>query len=220
MVASGRTGVTVWRRVAQLLVGLVVMGIGIAALKQSRLGLGPWDVLHDGIATRTGIDLGTVGILVGIPIVALWWPLRQRPGIGTLCNLVLIGVAIRVALEHSSPAHGALPRALLLALGLALVALGSGLYLGVELGPGPRDGVMTGLHHRLGWSIRLARTLIELTALAAGIAMGGDAGIGTVLYALGIGPMVQVTMRWFGFGRASSDAIGATPGDAVGLAGE
>src|SRR4051794_32955759 len=195
------------------------MATGITAIKQSDLGLGPWDVLHDGIASRTGSDLGIVGLLVGIPILLLWLPLRERPGVGTVLNVIVIGAAIHVMLEHTSAADAMSLRVVLLASGMALVALGQGLYLAADVGAGPRDGLMTGLHRRLGWSIRLARTVIEVAALLFGIALGGSAGVGTVLFALLIGPMVQVTLRWFGF-EGGVEGVGRGPADAVGLSGE
>src|SRR3954466_15289083 len=195
------------------------MAAGITALKQSDLGLGPWDVLHDGIATRTGSDLGIVGLVVGIPILLLWLPLRERPGLGTVLNVIVIGLAIHVLLDHTSTADATSLRVALLAAGMVLVALGQGLYLAAGVGAGPRDGLMTGLHRCLGWSIRLARTVIEVAALLVGIALGGSAGVGTVLFALLIGPMVQVTWRWFGFERVVEE-VGRTPADAVGLSGE
>jgi uncharacterized membrane protein YczE len=208
------------RRLVQLIAGLLLLGVGIAFQVRARLGLGPWDVLHQGISRHTGIEIGTVGILVGIPIVLLWWPLRQRPGIGTLLNLVLVGLTTDVVLGVTSDAHAALLRWVLLVVSLGLIALGQGLYLSVELGAGPRDGVMTGLHRRVGWSIRVARTLMESCALVAGVILGGTAGIGTVAMALGIGPMVQVTLRWFGFPTDRVEELGRRPADALGLAGE
>ena len=208
------------RRYPQLVLGLLVMSAGITALKQADLGLGPWDVLHDGIASRTGLDLGIVGLLLGIPILLLWLPLRERPGFGTVLNVLVIGLAIHLLLEHTSIAHAGWLRVGLLAGGMVLVALGQGLYLAPDLGAGPRDGLMTGLHRRYGWSIRGARTLLEVTALAVGILLGGAAGVGTVLFALLIGPMVQVTLRWFGFERVAIEELGETPADAVGLSGE
>src|SRR4051794_21778912 len=173
------------------------MAAGITALKQSDLGLGPWDVLHDGIATRTGSDLGIVGLVVGIPILLLWLPLRERPGLGTVLNVIVIGLAIHVLLDHTSVADATRLRVALLVAGMVLIALGQGLYLAPELGAGPRDGLMTGLHRRLGWSIRKARTILEVAVLIVGIVLGGSFGIGTVLFAVLIGPMVQVTLRWF-----------------------
>jgi len=208
------------RNLGQLLVGLAAMAPGIVALKRSGLGLGPWDVLHDGLARHTGVDLGTIGILVGIPIVVLWWPLRERPGIGTIANLVLIGTFIHLLLPHTHQAHGPVVRVALMIGGIAAFAVGQGMYIAAGLGAGPRDGLMTGLHRRLGWSIRLARTSIELTALVIGLTLGGSFGVGTFAFALGIGPMVQVTLRWFGFPLRGVPELGQDAAAALGLSGE
>ncbi len=164
---------------------------------QAGLGLGPWEALNQGIARQTGLAIGTVSILLGIPILALWWPLGERPGIGTVINVVLIGLSTNVALTVVPVAVEPWTQLLLMALGVVTVGLGSGLYLGADLGPGPRDGLMTGVHHRFGWSIRRARTAIELTVLVIGWALGGTIGIGTVVFALGIGPLVQAFLGVF-----------------------
>jgi uncharacterized membrane protein YczE len=218
--ANGRAVLAMGRRLAQLMTGLILMGVAVTALKQSRLGLGPWDVFHDGIARHTGIDLGVVGIVVGIPILLLWWPLHQRPGAGTVANLFVVGSVVHRLLPHTSPAGAEAARIGFMVAGIGLFALGQGLYLSVELGPGPRDGLMTGLNHRFGWSIRGSRTLIEAAALAGGIALGGSFGVATVLFAVTIGPTVQVTLRWFGFSTRDVPGLGDQPADAVGLTGE
>jgi uncharacterized membrane protein YczE len=215
-----RPAVHLMRRVVQLLAGLAVMGIAITAMKRSRLGLSPWDVFHDGVARHTGLDLGLVGIAVGVPILFLWFPLHERPGVGTVTNVFVVGWVVHGLLPRTSPATAPAARAGLLAMGIGLFALGQGLYLSAGLGPGPRDGLMTGLHTRLGWSIRSARTIIETAALIGGVALGGTAGIGTVAFAFAIGPMVQVMLRWFGFGGAGMPELGGEPVDAIGLAGE
>ena len=184
-------------RLPGLLVGLVLFGAGIGQMVQAGLGLAPWEVFHQGIGRLTGIPLGTVSILVGIPILAAWWPLGERPGVGTLLNIALIGSATNLTIGFL-PAATAVPAQVALMLsGVVTIAIGSGLYLASDLGPGPRDGVMTGLHHRFGWSIRRARTAIELTVLVAGFVSGGTIGVGTVVFAFGIGPLVQVALRVF-----------------------
>ncbi len=155
------------------------------------LGLGPWDVLHQGLSMRTGLPIGTLVILVGFVVLLGWVPLRQRLGVGTVCNALLIGLVIDAVLAVVSEPHGQATRWLFLLSGLGLVGLGSGLYIGAGLGPGPRDGLMTGLAAR-GYSLRIVRTLIELSALAAGWALGGTVGVGTLVFALGIGPLVQM----------------------------
>jgi uncharacterized membrane protein YczE len=217
---SGRPIVALLSRMAQLLVGLVLMGVAVTALKRSALGLGPWDVLHDGIARHTGVDLGVVGIVVGLAVLVLWWPLRLRPGIGTLANVLLVGFVVHRLLPHTSTAHTWPAKLGLMAFGLAVFAIGQGVYLACGLGAGPRDGLMIGFNARFGWSIRLSRTLLETAALIAGIAMGGSFGIGTVIFAFGIGPMVQVTLRWFHFPARTDRIVGSMPAEAVGLAGE
>lgn len=204
-------------RLAMVLAGFAVMGTGIVALKRSELGLGPWDVLHDGIGSRLDVDLGIVGIALGVPILLLWLPLRLRPNIGTVLNVVCIGLVIHFELPHTTPASAPWLQVSLLVLGIALFAVGQGLYLAPDLGAGPRDGLMTGLHHRFGLSIRAARTAIEVAALALGVLLGGTAGVGTLAFAVAIGPLVQLTMRWFGW---RSSAAAEALADPVGVSGE
>jgi uncharacterized membrane protein YczE len=184
-------------RIPGLLVGLVLFGAGIAAMVQAGMGLGPWEVFHQGIATLTGLQIGTVSILVGIPVLAAWWPLGERPGVGTVINIAVIGTATNVAIGLIPVASGLPAQLGLMLAGVVTIAIGSGLYLASDLGPGPRDGLMTGLHLRFGWSIRRARTGIELAVLVAGFLAGGTIGLGTVVFALGIGPLVQVALRLF-----------------------
>ena len=186
-------------RLPRLLLGLVTFGLGIALRAEAGLGLGPWEAFHQGISRQTGLELGTVSILLGVPILLLWWPLGERPGIGTVLNVVLIGTSTNVglALLPSPPDDALLVRLAMMLGGVVVIAVGSGLYLSTDLGPGPRDGLMTGLHHRFGWSIRRARTAIEVTVLVIGWLLGGTVGLGTVVFAFGIGPLVQVTLRWF-----------------------
>ena len=182
------------QRWALLLIGLTCFGIGIACMVQSNLGLGPWDVLHQGIARQTGIPIGMVGILVGLPIMLAWWPLGERPGWGTAINIVLIGVVTDLVLAVLPPALNLTVAALLLIGGILLIGVGSGLYLSAEMGAGPRDGLMLAIARRSGGSLRLVRTLIEVTALAAGWLLGGTVGIGTLAFAFGIGPVVQAAL--------------------------
>jgi uncharacterized membrane protein YczE len=184
-------------RLPKLVAGLVLFGLGIAVMVQADMGLSPWEVFHQGISRLTGIPLGTVSILVGIPILAAWWPLGERPGVGTVLNILLIGTATNVGMTLI-PAPDALPvRVAMMLGGVVTIAVGSGLYLASDLGPGPRDGLMTGLHLRFGLSIRRARTAIELSVLMLGWLMGGTVGLGTVVFALGIGPLVQAALRVF-----------------------
>ncbi|CAN5612574.1 membrane protein [soil metagenome] len=186
-------------RIPALIVGLVTFGSGIALMVEAGLGLGPWEALHQGVARQVGLEIGTVSILLGIPILALWWPLGERPGIGTVLNVVLIGTSTNVALVLlPTPDEAAtVARVAMMLSGVGVIAVGSGIYLATDLGPGPRDGLMTGVHHRFGWSIRRSRTAIELTVLGVGWALGGTVGLGTVVFALGIGPLVQVALGVF-----------------------
>jgi uncharacterized membrane protein YczE len=186
-------------RLPALVIGLILFGAGIASMVEAGLGLGPWEALNQGIARQLGLEIGTVSILLGIPILALWWPLGERPGIGTLLNVALIGTATNVTIALlPTPDQSALAvRLALMFGGLVTIAIGSGIYLSTDLGPGPRDGLMTGVHHRFGWSIRRSRTAIELSVLLVGWALGGTVGIGTVVFALGIGPLVQIALGVF-----------------------
>jgi len=184
-------------RLPGLMAGLVVFGVGIALMAQADLGLGPWEAFHQGIGLHVGMPLGTVSILLGVPILALWWPLGERPGLGTLLNVVTIGAATNAGIAVIPAASGAVAQLAMMLAGVIVIGVGSGLYLAADLGPGPRDGLMTGLHHRFGWSIRRARTSIEVTVLVAAWLLGGTIGLGTVVFAVGIGPVVQVMLGIF-----------------------
>lgn len=184
------------RRLAQLWGGLALYGVSMGLMIRSGLGLDPWDVLHEALASRTGLTFGTVTALTGALVLLCWIPLRQRPGIGTVSNILVIAVAVDLTLAVLSPASALVPRVVLMVSGVVLNGLASAAYIGVRLGPGPRDGLMTGLHARRGWSIRLVRTGIELTVLTTGWLLGGTLGIGTVLYALAIGPLVQAFLPY------------------------
>lgn len=179
------------RRLVQLVVGLWLYGTSMAMMLHASLGLDPWDVFHAGVQGHVGWSFGTVVVAASVVVLALWVPLRQWPGLGTVANAVLVGVSTDVML-HVVPAPDALAvRAPLLLAGIVLNGLASALYIGAQFGPGPRDGLMTGLAHRTGGSLRLIRTGLEVLVLAVGWGLGGQAGAGTVLYALGIGPLVQ-----------------------------
>lgn len=185
-------------RLARLLLGLWVFGCGEALLVAARLGSSPWTVLGQGVARNAGISVGLATIAISALVLCAWIPLRQRPGLGTILNAVLIGVAIDVTL-HLLPARVPLPlRVAMVPGGVAAVALGSGLYLTSRLGPGPRDGLMTGLHRRTGHSLRLVRALLELSVTVLGILMGGTFGIGTIAFAILIGPGVQFWVHRLG----------------------
>jgi uncharacterized membrane protein YczE len=179
-------------RVPRLIAGLVLCGLGIAFMVAADLGLAPWSVLDQGISEHTGIPIGTVSIIVGALVLAAWIPLRERPGLGTVLNVLLIGTTIDLALLVLDTPASLAGRLGYLALGVFLWGPGTGLYIGAGLGPGPRDGLMTGLAARGVGSIRLVRTGIEITALAVGMALGGSVGLGTLAFAFTIGPNVQL----------------------------
>ena len=179
------------QRLVRLYAGLVLFGVSIALLLRARLGLDPWDVFHQGLARRTGLPIGVVVNAASVAVLLLWIPIRQRPGLGTVSNAILVGLVLDAALPLMPQPGALLARAALLAAGIAANAVATALYIGAGLGPGPRDGLMTGLAAR-GWPVRRVRTLIELTVLAAGWLLGGSVGVGTLLYAVSIGPLAHV----------------------------
>ena len=182
------------RRLVQLYAGLVLYGVSMALLVRSGLGVMPWDVLHQGLARQLGWSLGVVTIVVGALVLLAWIPLRERPGLGTVSNVVVIGLALDVALAVL-PEPSSLPvRVALVPAGILLNAVATAAYIGVHLGPGPRDGLMTGLVRRTGRSVRLVRTSIEVTVVVLGWLLGGTLGVATVLYALAIGPLVHALL--------------------------
>ncbi|MBW8737543.1 MAG: hypothetical protein JF621_10565 [Streptomyces turgidiscabies] len=187
----------------QLYTGLALYGASSALLVQSGLGLEPWNVLHQGLAELTGLTIGVVSIFVGAAVLLLWIPLRQRPGLGTVSNVFVVGLAMDGTLALVPAAHGLAARVALLVAGIVLNGVATGLYIAASFGPGPRDGLMTGLHRRTGRSIRLVRTAIELAVVVTGFALGGTVGIGTVLYAVAIGPLAQLFLRVFAVPAAS-----------------
>jgi uncharacterized membrane protein YczE len=194
--------VSLWRptpaQLARLLPGLWIFGTGEACLVHARLGNSPWTVLAEGVSKHTPLEIGGATVVISFAVMLLWIPLRQRPGFGTVMNAVVIGVAIDVMLPLLPGPGGLSWRYAYVFAGIALVAIGSGFYLTARLGPGPRDGLMTGLHFRTGRSLRLLRTLIEGTALVAGFALGGRVGVGTLAFALLVGPGVQTAVRALG----------------------
>lgn len=188
----------VWaRRITQLLGGLFLYGIGLALMVRAGIGVAPWDVLSQGISLRTGIPFGLVTNIVGALVLLLWIPIRVRVGFGTVANVLLIGTSAQLGLNVIPQQSVPWLQGLIYAGGLALVAVATGLYIGARLGPGPRDGLMTGLHRRTGWPIWVVRTSIEVIVLAAGWVLGGQFGIGTIAFAVLIGPMVGVTLPFF-----------------------
>ncbi|NYJ29233.1 YczE/YyaS/YitT family protein [Galbitalea soli] len=195
------------RRIAQLLVGLFLYGFGIGMMLQAHIGVAPWDVLTQGVSAQTGWSFGLLTDVIGGLVLLLWIPIRQKPGIGTVVNVLLIGPSAQFALAVVPSQTRPLEQGILFAGGLALLAVATGLYIGARMGPGPRDGLMTGIHRRTGWPIWAVRTAIEVTVLAAGWLLGGSVGIGTVAFALLVGPMVNVTIPWL----RVPDARGAVP---------
>jgi uncharacterized membrane protein YczE len=185
------------RRLLQLYIGLLLYGLAAALQVRSGLGLDPWDVLHQGLSGHLGLAIGTMVIIVGAAVLVLWIPLRQRPGIGTVSNVVLIGVSMNMSLMWLPRVHATPWRAADMLAGVLLCGVATGMYIGANLGTGPRDGLMTGLARRTGRSIRLTRTSLEVTVLAVGWLLGGTVGIGTVVFALSIGPLVHVFMPIF-----------------------
>lgn len=184
------------RRMVQLNVGLVLFGVGIGFMLRSGLGVPPWDVFHQGLAIKFGLTVGIWSIIVSFLVLVLWLPMGERYGIGTVLNAVIIGVMIDVTSAVLPEAGNAFLAVLMLAFGIVLIGFASGLYIGANLGPGPRDGLMTGIA-RKGISIRLTRVLLEVVVLVTGWLLGGTFGIGTVAFALLIGPIVQFFLpRW------------------------
>ncbi len=190
------TGLRLSRRLVQLIIGLTFFGIGIGLMLRSGLGLPPWDVFHQGLAAQIGLTVGIWSILVSFVVLALWIPLRERYGIGTLLNAIVVGVMIDVTTAVVPEAPNTWWAAGMMLVGILLIAVTSGMYIGANLGPGPRDGLMTAIVRR-GPSIRLTRVIMEVTVLIIGVLLGGTFGIGTILYALLMGPLVQIFLpRW------------------------
>ncbi|MEV0714875.1 hypothetical protein [Asanoa sp. NPDC050611] len=186
------------RRLVQLFVGLALYGASMALMIEAALGLDPWDVFHQGLASRIGLSFGTIVIIVGAVVLLLWIPLRQKPGIGTVSNIVLIGLAVDATLAVLPTPDAMAVRITFLVLGIVLNGVAGGLYIGARLGPGPRDGLMTGwVGRKPGRSIRLTRTVIELSVLGVGVLLGGTVGVGTIAYALLIGPLNHVFIPLF-----------------------
>lgn len=189
---AGRLG----RRLPQLAFGLVLYGFSMAMLIRADLGLDPWDVLHQGLTHYVPLSFGTITIIVGALVLLLWIPLRQKPGLGTVCNVVVVGLAADAGLWLLPTLDALTPRIVLMISAVVLNAMAGAIYIGSQLGPGPRDGLMTGLAARTGHSLRAVRVVIEVTVLVIGVVLGGTVGVGTVLYAVAIGPLVQFFLRF------------------------
>jgi uncharacterized membrane protein YczE len=211
MTSLARSGLP--RRLVQLYIGLILYGLSGALQVRSGLGLDPWDVFHQGLSRHLGLAIGTVVIMVGVAVLLAWIPLRQRPGVGTVSNVVLVGVSMNAALMWLPQVHELGWRITDMLSGVVLCGLATGMYIGASLGPGPRDGLMTGLARRTGRSIRLVRTGLEVTVLAVGWLLGGTVGLGTVVFALAIGPLVQVFLPLFEVApRQHAAKVVAAPG--------
>lgn len=185
------------RRFVQLQLGLCLYGVAAALMVKADLGLDPWNVFHQGLSLRTGMSLGTASILMGVVVMLMWIPLRQKPGLGTLFNIFVIGLSMDAALAVLPQMTGLPLRLACMTAGVVLTSMGGAAYIGAGMGTGPRDGLMIGLNQRLGWSIRVSRLLIELSVLAAGWLLGGSVGLGTVAFAVAIGPLIQIFLPWF-----------------------
>lgn len=215
---TARGGKRLTRRLIQLYVGLTLYGVSTALLVRGELGLEPWGVLHQGLAERTGISIGVVSIIIGAIVLLLWIPLRQRPGLGTVSNVFVIGIAMDATLFVMPRLHGLWAQIPTMAGGIVLNGVATGLYIAARFGPGPRDGLMTGLNRVTGRSIRVVRTAIEVAVVVTGFVLGGSVGAGTVLYALAIGPLAQVFMRLFVVpapGGSTTGVAGRTPREAI-----
>lgn len=192
------------RRVTQLLVGLFLYGAGCALTIEAGLGVDPWTVFAQGLSVRTGIGIGWITNIIGFIVLLLWIPLRQKPGVGTVANILLVGTSMQLVLTVVPPVSGLPLQFATLLGGILVVALASGLYIGARFGPGPRDGLMTGLNARLGWPIWLSRLIVEATVLVIGWFLGGTVGVGTILFALLIGPLVHVALPLLDTRRADT----------------
>jgi uncharacterized membrane protein YczE len=185
------------RRLLQLYAGLILYGVSLALQIRAGLGLDPWDVFHQGISDKTGLSFGTIVIITGALVLLAWIPLRQKPGIGTVSNVFVLGIVVDITLSLLGDVHGLAYQLALLCTGVVLNAIAGAAYIGAGLGPGPRDGLMTGLMRRTGRSVGVIRTGIELSVLSIGFVLGGTVGLGTVVYALSIGPLLQVLLPAF-----------------------
>lgn len=185
------------RRLLQLYVGLCLYGISTGMFVQANLGADPWNVFHLGVGKVFSLDIGTVMILTGALVLLLWIPIRQRPGLGTISNVIVLGLAANATIAVIPAPDALWLRSGMMVIAVILNALATGMYIGAGFGPGPRDGLMTGIHARTGWSIRGIRTTIEVTVLVIGYFLGGSVGIGTLVYALAIGPLIQLCLPWF-----------------------
>lgn len=182
------------RRVTQLLAGLVVYGVSLGLMVRGALGLAPWDVLHSGLTHHVPLDLGEVIVVMSVVVMLLWIPLREKPGLGTIANALMIGPSADLTMALVGEPSNLAARALLTLGGILLCALATAMYIGAQLGRGPRDGLMTGLARRTGWSLRAVRTGLEVTVVVLGLLIGGSIGLATLVFAVAIGPLAQALL--------------------------
>ncbi|RKS86140.1 putative membrane protein YczE [Microbacterium sp. AG790] len=198
-------------RLSRLLIGLVLYGVGCGIMVQAHIGVDPWTVFAQGLSVQTGVGIGWITNLVGLLVLLLWIPLRQRPGIGTVANILVVGTSMQLTISVLPEVGGLGAQVAVFLGGMALVALASGVYIGARLGPGPRDGLMTGMNSRLGWPLWVCRLTIEATVLLVGWLLGGTVGLGTVLFAAGIGPLVHIALRLLDARRGDTQVAVRTP---------
>jgi len=201
------------RRIVQLLVGLVTYGIAISLMVRGALGVPPWDVLTQGLVLHTGLSFGLLTNIIGALVLLLWIPIRQKPGLGTIANVLLVGPSIELGLAFVPVPAELWQQVVLFVGGLLLLSVASGLYIGARFGPGPRDGLMTGIHNRWGFKIWWVRSAIEVAVLAVGWALGGNVGLGTLAFALLVGPLVGLTLPRLRVPEPAVAALGAYPTD-------
>lgn len=199
------------RRLAQLYVGLFLYGVSLALMVRGDLGLAPWDVLHSGFIRHVPMTLGQAVVLFSFVVLVLWIPLREKPGIGTISNAIVVGLSADLTLAVLEAPDAIAARVALMVGGIVLCGLATALYIGAQLGRGPRDGLMTGLARRTGLSIRLVRTALEVGVVVIGLLLGGTLGLGTVAYALAIGPIAQWMMPWFLVDLGPAGRVGGIP---------
>jgi uncharacterized membrane protein YczE len=195
------------RRLLQLYVGLCLYGVSTTMFVRANLGADPWNVFHLGVGNVFSLDIGTVMIITGALVLLLWIPIRQRPGLGTISNVIVLGLAANATLAVLTTPESLWLRVGLMIAAVVLNALATGMYIGAGFGSGPRDGLMTGIHARTGWSVRTIRTCIEVTVLVIGYLLGGSVGVGTLVYALAIGPLIQLCLPWFRVQPASRPVV-------------
>jgi uncharacterized membrane protein YczE len=205
---SARLTLSPLRRLPQLFVGLALYGASQALMVQANLGLGPWDALHEGLSMRLGLSFGTIVILLSVVVLLLWIPLRQRPGFGTIANTLSIGFAADATLALLPPVTALAPRIVMMVGGVVLNSVATACYIGARYGAGPRDGLTTGFVARTGMSLRLVRTVVELSVLGIGWALGGNVGVGTVLYAVSIGPIMHFLLPYVVWREPSGESGG------------